>query len=99
MISRILALIALFNVAFVSSFTKSPGFTNVQLYNGVTNSKSLARPTTSLNVFGNKKSKAAKEAEEAKAAMYWAGDWVCKDCGYIYNRVSRRNFENMNAIK
>lgn len=87
MLSRVLALIALFNVALVTSFTRSPGFTNVQLYNGVANTKSLARPSTSLNVFGNKKSKAAKEAEEARAAMYWAGDWVCKDCGYIYNRA------------
>ena len=26
--------------------------------------------------------------EQAKADMMWAGDWVCKDCGYIYDRVS-----------
>ena len=26
--------------------------------------------------------------EQAKADMYWAGDWVCKDCGYVYDRVS-----------
>lgn len=24
--------------------------------------------------------------EQAKADMMWAGDWVCKDCGYIYDR-------------
>mmetsp|Transcript_36355 Transcript_36355/g.73949 ORF Transcript_36355/g.73949 Transcript_36355/m.73949 type:complete len:91 (-) Transcript_36355:152-424(-) len=53
------------------------------------------RPTpgltsTSLNmVFGNKKSAAQKAEEEAKAAKYWQGEWVCKDCGYIYNRVCR----------
>mmetsp|Transcript_8259 Transcript_8259/g.20329 ORF Transcript_8259/g.20329 Transcript_8259/m.20329 type:complete len:151 (+) Transcript_8259:123-575(+) len=44
------------------------------------------RTPTSLNVFGNKKSAAQKEAEAAKAAMYWEGEWVCKDCGYIYQR-------------
>jgi hypothetical protein len=56
----------------------------------------LARPTpavattTSLNVFGNKKSAAAKEAKAARdleEEAYWKGDWVCKDCGYIYQRV------------
>lgn len=39
---------------------------------------------TALHVFGNKKSAAAKTEEESK---YWQGEWVCKDCGYIYNRV------------
>jgi len=38
-------------------------------------------------VFGNKKNKAAKAAEEAeRTAQFWAGEWVCKDCGYIYQR-------------
>lgn len=45
--------------------------------------------TTSLNVFGKKKTAAQKAEEEAKAAKYWQGEWVCKDCGYIYNRVSK----------
>lgn len=45
-----------------------------------------SRPSTSLNVFGKKKSAAQKAEEEAKAAKYWQGEWVCKDCGYIYNR-------------
>lgn len=49
---------------------------------------SVAVPTTSLKmVFGNKKSAARKEEEKAKAEKYWQGEWVCKDCGYIYNRV------------
>jgi len=48
---------------------------------------SVPGSSTSLNVFGAKKSKAAKEEEARKAAMYWEGDWVCKDCGYIYQRV------------
>jgi len=44
--------------------------------------------TTSLNVFGNKKSAAAKaKAQVALDNDYWEGEWVCKDCGYIYNRV------------
>lgn len=48
---------------------------------------------TSLNmVFGNRKTTAQKEEEAAKAAMYWEGEWVCADCGYIYNRVSSMNF-------
>ena len=42
--------------------------------------------TTSLSVFGKRKTEAQKAEEEAKAALYWAGEWVCKDCGYIYNR-------------
>lgn len=41
--------------------------------------------STSLNVFGNRKSQAQKEDEVD--SKYWQGEWVCKDCGYIYNRV------------
>lgn len=41
---------------------------------------------TSLGVFGNKKSTASKKEETEKAEKYWQGEWVCKDCGYIYNR-------------
>ncbi|KAL3942346.1 MAG: hypothetical protein SGBAC_003445 [Bacillariaceae sp.] len=41
---------------------------------------------TSLNVFGKRKTKAQLEEEAEIAAQYWAGEWVCKDCGYIYNR-------------
>lgn len=43
--------------------------------------------TTSLSVFGTRKTQAQKAEEEAKAAEYWQGEWVCKDCGYIYNRA------------
>ena len=47
-----------------------------------------ATPSVSLKmVFGNKKSAATKAEEKAKAEKYWQGEWVCKDCGYIYNRV------------
>jgi hypothetical protein len=49
---------------------------------------SVAAPSSSLKmVFGNKKSAASKAEEQAKAEKYWQGEWVCKDCGYIYNRV------------
>eukprot|EP00566_Odontella_aurita_P027422 CAMPEP_0113556584 /NCGR_PEP_ID=MMETSP0015_2-20120614/17330_1 /TAXON_ID=2838 /ORGANISM="Odontella" /LENGTH=164 /DNA_ID=CAMNT_0000457941 /DNA_START=132 /DNA_END=626 /DNA_ORIENTATION=- /assembly_acc=CAM_ASM_000160 len=48
---------------------------------------STSTTTTGLSmVFGNKKSAAAKAAEEEKASQFWQGDWVCKDCGYIYQR-------------
>ena len=50
--------------------------------------RSIGKSATSLNmVFGKKKTAAQKAEEEAKAAKYWQGEWVCKDCGYIYNRV------------
>jgi hypothetical protein len=39
---------------------------------------------TALNVFGTKKSNKMTPEEMEK---YWQGEWVCKDCGYIYNRV------------
>ena len=26
-------------------------------------------------------------AEQETASKYWQGEWVCKDCGYIYNRA------------
>jgi len=47
------------------------------------------RSQTSLDmVFGKKKTAAQKQLEEEEASKYWQGEWVCKDCGYIYNRVS-----------
>ena len=50
-------------------------------------SRSLVAPSsTSLNVFGNRKS-AAQKAAAAAAEKFWQGEWVCKDCGYIYSRV------------
>ncbi|GMH60800.1 hypothetical protein TrLO_g13622 [Triparma laevis f. longispina] len=41
--------------------------------------------STSLNVFGTKK-KALSPEDQARIDSYWEGDWVCKDCGYVYNR-------------
>ena len=37
-------------------------------------------------VFGKKKTAAQKAEEEELAAKYWQGEWVCKDCGYVYDR-------------
>lgn len=49
----------------------------------------VSKTSSSLNmVFGNRKTAAQKAADAEKAAKYWQGEWVCKDCGYIYNRVS-----------
>jgi len=48
--------------------------------------------TTSLNVFGGRQRK-AKDADEAeRMAGIWQGDWVCSDCGYIYNRDEGAGF-------
>jgi len=48
-----------------------------------------ATSATTLNmVFGNKKTQNQK-VEDEKVSKFWQGDWVCKDCGYIYNRVCR----------
>jgi hypothetical protein len=49
--------------------------------------KQLPPSATALHVFGSKKKK-TPEAIEAES-KYWMGEWVCKDCGYIYNRVSK----------
>ncbi|KAL3799463.1 hypothetical protein HJC23_013918 [Cyclotella cryptica] len=49
--------------------------------------RAVVAAPTALNVFGNRKTEAQKEEEAAKAAKFWQGEWVCKDCGYIYNRA------------
>lgn len=68
-----------------SAFVSRPPVTSPSITFSTDSAKTSS---TSLNVFGTKKSKAQKEAEAEKAAMYWEGEWVCKDCGYIYQRVS-----------
>lgn len=78
--SFVATLLLLLLVACTQAFTVQPRATSSK--NGLT-----TRAPTSLNmVFGNRKAKAAAKAEED--AKYWQGDWVCKDCGYIYNKVS-----------
>merc|ERR1712071_117942 len=74
-------------IMFGSMIEESTAFVNPSVSSKVALINTGVRSSsTSLNVFGNKKSKAQKEAEAEKASMYWQGDWVCKDCGYIYNR-------------
>jgi rubredoxin len=62
-------------------------------------SKTVASPTSLNMVFGKRKTAAQKKEEEEKAAMYWEGEWVCKDCGYIYDRmeVAGMYFEEQGA--
>ena len=60
-------------------------------------SVSGASSSTALNVFGNKKAKSAAELEAE--SKYWQGEWVCKDCGYIYNRVRARNCNKLMLVK
>ena len=64
---------SMWSVPVVASFQPTTMFTP----------KSISS-TTSLNVFGTKKAKKMTPEEMEK---YWQGEWVCKDCGYIYNRV------------
>ena len=81
-IIRVLAaiLVLLGTTGFTTAFTGPRLTTSI--------STSVSSPTSLNMVFGKKKSAAQKAEEEAKAAKYWQGEWVCKDCGYIYNRVS-----------
>jgi len=80
--SFVVALLLVLLVSVTNAFTVAPRA-------GVVSKTPSA---TSLNmVFGNKKSSAQKAAEKEKESKYWQGEWVCKDCGYIYNRVSVMN--------
>ena len=50
----------------------------------------LASPVR-MQLFG--KSKTAEEVLEAKG--YWPGEWVCADCGYIYEPGTKPAFEEL----
>merc|ERR1712232_642073 len=86
LISMLLALLCAFSSS-TSAFVVRPS----AIAPAAASTTSMSTTSTSLNVFGTRKSKAQKEAEAQKAAMYWEGEWVCKDCGYIYNRVRTSN--------
>ena len=43
--------------------------------------------------FGSKKKMTVEEKLEAKG--YWAGEWVCADCGYIYEPGTEPPFEEL----
>jgi hypothetical protein len=79
-----LVVVSRFDNVAVDAF-QIPTSSTIKSLNSVASSSSSIT-TTSLHVFGNKKSTSAEE--QAKKEIYWQGDWVCKDCGYIYNRVS-----------
>jgi len=82
--SILISLLMVFST--VQAFTTPSLNTKVALLSKPISNSIVGTTSTSLNVFGSKKSKAAKEEEARKASIYWEGDWVCKDCGYIYNR-------------
>merc|ERR1719453_1987381 len=46
--------------------------------------------------FGNKKKKTAEEVLEEKG--YWPGEWVCADCGYIYEPGTVPPFEELRQM-
>ena len=78
--SLVVALLLVLLISMTNAFTVAPRITAI---------KAFASTTTSLNmVFGSKNLAAQKAAEKEKEEKYWQGEWVCKDCGYIYNRVS-----------
>eukprot|EP00526_Cylindrotheca_closterium_P024372 CAMPEP_0113632212 /NCGR_PEP_ID=MMETSP0017_2-20120614/16740_1 /TAXON_ID=2856 /ORGANISM="Cylindrotheca closterium" /LENGTH=152 /DNA_ID=CAMNT_0000542753 /DNA_START=39 /DNA_END=497 /DNA_ORIENTATION=+ /assembly_acc=CAM_ASM_000147 len=79
-VSLILAIICFASTS--SAFSVRPG----AVVSSPLSTASASASTTSLNVFGKRKTKAQIEEEEALAATYWQGEWVCKDCGYIYQK-------------
>jgi hypothetical protein len=94
--SRFLAAFLLLVAAAASSaFQVAP---SQPLAAGQRHRSSFSSSGTAIHVFGNKKqssssSSSAQDAllERARRAGvsggFWEGEWVCKDCGYIYNRV------------
>ena len=56
---------------------------------------STARTPASVAMqFGGKKKKMSAE-EELEAKGYWSGEWVCADCGYIYEPGTTPAFEEL----
>jgi hypothetical protein len=39
-----------------------------------------------VSTFGTSALYAVKKPTAEEEAMYWQGEWVCADCGYIYDR-------------
>ena len=52
-----------------------------------------ARAALPTMQFGSKKKMTVEEKLEAKG--YWAGEWVCADCGYIYEPGTEPPFEEL----
>ena len=53
----------------------------------------VARASPALMQFGKKKKLTPEEKLEA--AGYWPGEWVCADCGYIYEPGTEPPFEEL----
>lgn len=87
-IAVILSLFALLGGAAAFSPVKGASFVPSSSAALAPRAASNAVSSTSLSmVFGKRKTEAQKAAEEEKAAKFWQGEWVCKDCGYIYQRA------------
>ena len=54
-------------------------------------SSAAVRTSPSVMQFGSKKS----VAEQLEDKGYWPGEWVCADCGYIYEPSAQRPFEEL----
>ena len=52
------------------------------------------RAGPALMQFGGSKKKLTP-AEKLEAAGYWPGEWVCADCGYIYEPGTEPPFEEL----
>merc|ERR1719491_416887 len=77
-------------IVIIGSLSTGHGFTSPTSVSTFAHIAALPKQTmtsTSLNVFGTRKTAAQKAEEAAKADLYWQGEWCCKDCGYIYQRM------------
>ena len=45
-----------------------------------------------MQLFGPKKSKAEKREDLADQKGYWPGEWLCADCGFIFDNASSEIF-------
>lgn len=87
-IFAVLATVCLFatsTLAFAPSAPRAVVAPSRGVFGGVV-AEPASTSSTALSVFGKKKTEAQKAQEAEEAAKYWQGEWVCKDCGYIYNR-------------
>ena len=92
-LSLVLALVCLFGST--QGFAVRPrSITPSLASSSVSVPTTTATTSTRLNVFGNRKTKEQQAEEDEK---YWQGEWVCKDCGYIYNRQECGEFAVVNG--
>jgi hypothetical protein len=82
----ICAAVLMFGVVTTNAFQGPLPVVTTTAGTAMSRSGSSSRSKTALNVFGTKKKNKSPQEIEAEA-KFWQGEWVCKDCGYIYNRV------------